>query len=105
MHMKVAMNLFFFYDNIICKTFDTGIYRPTSLRVPSRLPTPRVGLHEVAERWSNSRFFMSLGNMRVMRVASNCELLRVTASYLSLGLSPTFVTIALLLPANYSIFR
>ena len=31
--------------------------------------------------------------MRVMRVASHCELLRVTASYLSPGISPTFVTI------------
>ena len=29
-----------FYNNIICKNFDTGIYRPTSLHVP------RVGLHE-----------------------------------------------------------
>ena len=40
--------------------------------------------------------------MRVMRVASYCELLLVTASYLSLGVSPIFVTTALLLPANYS---
>ena len=58
------------------------------------------------------------GNMRVMQVArllqvvscetlrgvaSHCKLLRVTAIYLSLGISPTFVTIALLLPADYSI--
>ena len=32
-----------FYNNI-CKNFDTGIYRPTPLHVPSRLPSPRVGL-------------------------------------------------------------
>ena len=32
---------------------------------------------------------------------SQCELLRVTASYLSMGLSDIFVTIALLLPANH----
>ena len=32
-----------FYNNIR-KTFDTGIYRPTSLHAPSRLPSPRVGL-------------------------------------------------------------
>ena len=37
--------------------------------------------------------------------ASCCELLRVTASYPSPGVSPNFVTIALLLPANYILFR
>ena len=36
---------------------------------------------------------------------ASCESLRVVASDFSLGVSPTFVTIALLLPANYSIFR
>ena len=46
MYIKVAMNLVFFINIIICKNFDTGIYRPTSLHVPSRLP--RIGLHEVA---------------------------------------------------------
>ena len=54
MYINVVMNLFFI---IIFseKDFDTGIYRPTSLHVLSRLP--RVGhLHEVAKRWPNSRF-------------------------------------------------
>ena len=32
------------FHNNICKNFDTGIYRPTSLHVLSRLPSPRVGL-------------------------------------------------------------
>ena len=32
------------------------------------------------------------------------RIMRVVGSYLSPGLSPTFVTIVLLLPANYSIF-
>ena len=45
-----------FYNDIICKNFNTGIYRPTSLPVLSRLPSPRVGPHKVAERWPNSRF-------------------------------------------------
>ena len=44
-----------FYNNIICKKFDTGIYKPyVSLHVPSRLP--RVGLHDIAERWPNFGF-------------------------------------------------
>ena len=38
------------FCNNICKNFDTGIYRPTSLHMLSR-PTA----HEVAERWPNSR--------------------------------------------------
>ena len=45
-----------FYNDIICKNFDTGIYRSTSLHLQSRLPSPRVGLDEVAEKWPNSRF-------------------------------------------------
>ena len=45
-----------FYNDIICKNFDTGIYSPTSLHVPSRLLSPRVGLDEIAKRWPNSRF-------------------------------------------------
>ena len=51
--MYVVMNLFFI-TILFEKNFDTGIDRPTSLHVPSRLP--RVGLHEVVERWPNSRF-------------------------------------------------
>ena len=48
MYIKVVINLFF--CTIISKSFDTGIYRPTSSHVPSRLL--RVGLvyMEVAER-------------------------------------------------------
>ena len=42
-YIKVVINLLFF-NNVICKKIDTGIYRPTSLHVPSRLP--RVGLHD-----------------------------------------------------------
>ena len=38
-------------------------------------------------------------------VTVSCESLRVVTSYLSLGVSPTFVAIALLLPANYRIFQ
>ena len=45
-----------FSNDINCKNFDTGIHRPTSSHVPSRLLSPRVGLHEVAERWPNLRF-------------------------------------------------
>ena len=36
------------FYNDICKNFNTGIYRPTSLHVLSRLPSPRVGIHGVA---------------------------------------------------------
>ena len=49
--------------------------------------------------------YVSHASCWLLRVASHCELLRVTASYLSPGVSPTFVTIALFLPANYSFFR
>ena len=55
MYMKVVRDESFFY-NIICKNFDTGIYRPTSLHVPSRLP--RAGLHKFAESWPNSSLFI-----------------------------------------------
>ena len=53
-------------------------------------------------------FPWSLENMQVLQVAQllgvvRCESVRVTAIYLSPGVSPTFVTIALLLPANYTI--
>ena len=53
MYIKVVMNLVYF-NNKICKNFDTEIYRPTSLHVPSRLS--RIGLYEVAKRRANSRF-------------------------------------------------
>ena len=39
-----------FYNDIIYKDFDSGIYRSTSLHLLSRLPSPRVGSQEVAER-------------------------------------------------------
>ena len=41
---KSSNSSLFLKNNVICKKIDTGIYRPTSLHVPSRLP--RVGLHD-----------------------------------------------------------
>ena len=35
------------YNDSICKNFNTGIYRSTSLHVLSRLASPRVGLQNL----------------------------------------------------------
>ena len=60
------------FYNIICKNFDTGICRPTSLHVPSRLP--RTGLHEFAESWPNSSLFTHVIHVFSFIVSHKCRL-------------------------------